>query len=479
MLSPLDTESIREALASFDASRLDRTGLREAVGGVRTIERALEALKVRIARRSDELAAAGSGPAADETLLSSGEVSGGTARRDAARATTSVEMPRFGDALQRGTVSGEHLDALSRAQKHCLDESERDALRALEPELLEAAERTPVDTFNRLARESINRIRADHGLGLAEQQRARSELRSWLNRATGMGEIHVTIDPGRHALLTESIERELSTLARAGSADGSPLERTPNLAAAALVSLVEGANSGGDTSESVSRRSRASVTVIVDADTVLNGCHAASIRETVDGFQLPPRAIDRMMCDAEIRRVTLDRRGVPIEVGRVSRTATDAQWAALRAVHATCAWLDCPLPISWCQAHHITWWRHGGRTDLANLIPLCSRHHHLVHEGGWTIELMADRTLLITRPDGAHHGRSTPDRAARPSIDLSRHQNRAGPDPVPTPNGSDPPPATGDPAANDRQVLESPHGNVADDGCRAECEQPLFAARPR
>jgi hypothetical protein len=33
----------------------------------------------------------------------------------------------------------------------------------------------------------------------------------------------------------------------------------------------------------------------------------------------------------------------------------------------------------------------GGRTDLSNLVLLCAAHHHLVHEGRWTIT--ADRHL--------------------------------------------------------------------------------------
>ncbi len=42
-------------------------------------------------------------------------------------------------------------------------------------------------------------------------------------------------------------------------------------------------------------------------------------------------------------------------------------------------------------------------TDLDNLLPLCSRHHHLVHEGGWTLTLRADRTTVWCRPDGTIH----------------------------------------------------------------------------
>jgi hypothetical protein len=53
--------------------------------------------------------------------------------------------------------------------------------------------------------------------------------------------------------------------------------------------------------------------------------------------------------------------------------------------HRHCAWTGCTVPFEWCQIHHIQPWNIGGRTDLANLVPVCHAHHHLVHEGGWTI----------------------------------------------------------------------------------------------
>ena len=58
------------------------------------------------------------------------------------------------------------------------------------------------------------------------------------------------------------------------------------------------------------------------------------------------------------------------------------------------------VPFEHCQIHHVTWYTLGGLTDLENLLPVCNRHHHLVHEGGWQLHLAADRTLTITRPDG-------------------------------------------------------------------------------
>ena len=37
---------------------------------------------------------------------------------------------------------------------------------------------------------------------------------------------------------------------------------------------------------------------------------------------------------------------------------------------------------------------------MANLSLLCSHHHHLVHEGGWSVERTADGELCFRAPDG-------------------------------------------------------------------------------
>ena len=51
--------------------------------------------------------------------------------------------------------------------------------------------------------------------------------------------------------------------------------------------------------------------------------------------------------------------------------------------------------------HVIAWVRQRGPTDLDNLLPLCSQHHHAVHEGGWHLDLSPDRRLVVRRPDGS------------------------------------------------------------------------------
>ncbi|MCU1399291.1 MAG: hypothetical protein JWN62_2400, partial [Acidimicrobiales bacterium] len=55
-----------------------------------------------------------------------------------------------------------------------------------------------------------------------------------------------------------------------------------------------------------------------------------------------------------------------------------------------------------CEPHHVQYWTPDmGPTDLANLLPLCSRHHHAVHEGRWHLVLHPDRSLTSTFPNGS------------------------------------------------------------------------------
>ena len=127
---------------------------------------------------------------------------------------------------------------------------------------------------------------------------------------------------------------------------------------------------------------------------------------------------------ADIIPVVLDGDGVALDVGRAKRVATRDQRRALRAMYRTCAHPGCTVGFDDCDIHHVAPWQHGGPTDLANLLPLCSRHHHLVHEGGWTLTLRADRRIELRRPDGSlHFEGSTVDVAPTGLVILSDHHD--------------------------------------------------------
>lgn len=78
-------------------------------------------------------------------------------------------------------------------------------------------------------------------------------------------------------------------------------------------------------------------------------------------------------------------------LGRRRRTATRSQRTALTVRDGHCQFPGCTVDPSRCEAHHVRYWELGGRTDLNNLVLLCAAHHHLVHEGRWTIT--ADQRL--------------------------------------------------------------------------------------
>ena len=119
-----------------------------------------------------------------------------------------------------------------------------------------------------------------------------------------------------------------------------------------------------------------------------------------DGTPLHPAAFDRVACDARFRRLLVDPRAVPVELGRATRQvpASLRKYVALR--DGGCRYPGCPRAVAFCEAHHVVFWRHGGATSADNLVLLCRYHHHLVHERHHEVKLLPDGTVEVTRPDG-------------------------------------------------------------------------------
>ncbi len=141
------------------------------------------------------------------------------------------------------------------------------------------------------------------------------------------------------------------------------------------------------------------MSVLIDYSALLNG-GVANVAETADGQALPVEVIRRLGCDGNLIPIWLDGDGEVLAVGRQRRLATRGQRRALRAMYRTCAFPGCTVGFDHCRIHHVTYWEHGGRSDLDNLVPLCELHHHWVHEGGWTLELHPARRITLLRPDG-------------------------------------------------------------------------------
>jgi len=89
-----------------------------------------------------------------------------------------------------------------------------------------------------------------------------------------------------------------------------------------------------------------------------------------------------------------DETGNPLSIGRKSRSIPPAIRRALRLRDAGCRFPGCTHD-KFVDGHHIQHWADGGETSLDNLVLLCRRHHHLVHEGGFACERTSDGEVVF------------------------------------------------------------------------------------
>ncbi len=125
-----------------------------------------------------------------------------------------------------------------------------------------------------------------------------------------------------------------------------------------------------------------------------DGAWAATLE---DGTRVSAETLRRVACDCGL--VAVGRDGEALNIGRRTRSIPPAIRRALMLRDRGCAFPGCTH--TWfLHAHHITHWLHGGSTSVDNLAMLCSGHHHLVHEGGWTIAGAADGSFAFRSPQG-------------------------------------------------------------------------------
>jgi hypothetical protein len=402
-----------DALATVDLGSCDRVGLDAVLAEWRAVRSFTDVFEVRIARRARELADQGRSERPEGILRDGGRRSTRDAKAAADREAVCDEMPIFETALSDGDVSTGHLDAVASATSR-LDDDQRAAFGDAAPDLAANAAEESVEDFARRCRELARRVQADEGVAEFEAQRKSCRMRRRVDRDTGMYHFHLEVDPVTGSKVSSAYLAHLASVRARHCDDDMTHER---LAATAMVELITGARA-------VDRRVP-EITVLIDLDTFLHGLHDDSICETEEGVPVPPSTVRRLCCDADIGRAILNAKGELLDLGRSQRTANRAQRRALKAMYRTCGHPDCQVLFGDCQIHHVIWWERFGLTDLDNLIPLCSRHHHMVHEGGWTLTLDADRVITLHRPDGTLSFRgSTIDRAPAGVSAATRRRRR-------------------------------------------------------
>jgi hypothetical protein len=330
-------------------------------------------------------------------------------RKVMSRTETIGSVPVFGEALAEGNVTSAHVDALSNGLKILGEQSERLVERA--PELLATAQTMTADEFTQFVRRTAQALTDDGGVSRFEKQRRQTFLRHWVD-AEGMTNLFGKFDPERGSVVTALLDAGVEALFHSGDSEvpiecDSSIEPNDHRRALALVAMLQGRPDGltgiAIGGSSCDRPARAEIVVHIDYELLAGGAGerqlgAESTCRTLNGSELTVETIRRLACEAEIIPLVLDGKSVPLDVGKSKRLATAYQRRALAAVHETCAIDGCSVKFSHCEPHHIDYWENGGATDFNNLVPLCSRHHHAAHEGGWKLSLDPEtRKLLVQR----------------------------------------------------------------------------------
>jgi hypothetical protein len=446
---------------------------------------ALRARAVAAAGRVGTAAATGSRDTAD--VVAGTGVSSRESRRHVRLAEKLEQLPAVADALERGDLSIGHVEAITKAMDS--DPAVAAAAISEQDELIARASTESVDAFDQSQKDWTERTAEAAGVSLDARRRVRRKT-SFYDDELGMRVLRSVLTPEDSAIVERGIRTlvdEFVRLSRGDKTDRaiSPLEHTHQLLSDALVEMARRSLAGG------TGRSLPHVIVHVDALTLQTGIrHDGSVLTLDNGTPIAIETVQRMLCDATVTGVLLANLAT-VAKGRTIRTANDDHWDILRARDGGCVFPECSMPADYCHAHHIRHWTaHHGLTEPDNLVLLCAKHHHLVHEGHWTMRGPAHRLQILT-PDGhtfwtrthAEPAIPSPHDAATPSAPPApsrRTRLRRWPSP-----STDRPRATDDRATDDRATDDRAtddrvtHDRVTDDGRAVVRRAAALAERVR
>ena len=386
--------AVKDLLRNGPVESLTRPALVDRVEALRRLRGAIDAYEARVVWAVDRLGDRGVDGAG--MLRSAGRVSSRTAARASKRAESLEELPATRDALVEGRITAEHVDAIAAAAEIVTPEQAY-------AELVQQAEAAPADKLAKDSRQWATNNRDDNGADEHAAQLSNRSAHKWVQR-TGlkMHSFHAQLDRVDGQTVAASLQKRYDELLNDDNSPGGDPDqaRTPQQRMAdAFVSLITGA-----TADNPDRRPhpKYQLNAVYDiaGQTTTNGDPLASL--VVDGEPLPSEVLERVACDSTITPIVFNGPAKPIWVGHDYRTATIGQWKALIARDRGC--VGCGAAPDRCEAHHIVAWQDDGPTNIDNLVLVCSRCHHDLH----------DRNMVL-RQTGGHWTTTNRTRPAQPT----------------------------------------------------------------
>jgi hypothetical protein len=321
----------------------------------------------------------------------------GTAREKVRVARALGDMPQLDDGLRRGELSYAKVRALTRV-----------ATSANEATLAEMARSCTGAQLERFCRSLRRVIDVTEGDRLDDRRYVKREVLE-----NGMVRLSAVLHPDEAALVVKAVDQARRQTAAPAAADAR---------SDAGASPAEAARDVSDVSAEVRRPTtlpmpdalvnvartfltldapageaspQTELCVHLDQDPLgADGSLAATLD---DGTRLSAETWRRLACDTTIVPVRHADGGN--NVGRRTRIVGPALRRALWMRDRGCRFPGCSNHL-FVHAHHIHHWAQGGPTTEDNLVLLCSTHHRLVHEGGFTLKRQAAGDLCFADPRG-------------------------------------------------------------------------------
>ncbi len=396
----------RYQLRCINPLGMTRHELVDLVEQLRRLKGAAAALEGRVTTTINSLDDSGLDGAGVLRLV--GRISGRAAARVSATAEMLTDMPLTAAALDSGEITATHADLIASAAKQ------------VSPVLADLplsarAAKCSADKFAKDCRAWVIDNRPSDEP--PESLRAQRSVTDWIGR-DGMFHLHAKLDPAAGAVLRSRIDDRTNQLFKDdGGRDASPSEMrtTVQRRADALCGLVEATGAGP-------RHPKHQITVVADIRRLRSDDPTGAAEMIGSTESVSQSLLERLACDSTFTAVLFDGPGRPLFVGRSHRSTTTAQWTALTARDKGC--VGCGADPNRCEAHHIQSWQSNGPTDITNLVLLCSRCHHDVHDRGVELVRLDGRWQVRLR---GRRGPSSTGACHSPAAARNRSTNRSSP----------------------------------------------------
>ncbi len=424
-------DAAREALAPFEDRDLGALSEAELAAVLEMTARFARlaalphaAVAAEVARRSDSAKGGGMarkhGHRNAHQMVAQGQGGTGGQARDAIEAGTLLTADGEGGAgrgsapVAAAVLAGELSTAQARLIVETLDQC-AGAGDALANKLVAAARRLSLADLRKTCTDVVARWDVDRWQERQDRQR-RERFLNVTEASDGMVNLTGRLDAASGAVVKTWLDAQVSAgfakrrdeglgPADAGEAGRMRVDALVDLARHGMRCTAPG--SGVSTT----------VVVRIDEEALRTGVGLGSCDAI--GVPLSPGDVRRLAVDMQILPVVLGTGSQALDVGYAKRFFAPAQRIALAERDGGCAF--CHAPVSWCDAHHIRHWSHGGRSDLSNGVLLCTRCHHRIHDDGWQVHATAT-DVWFTPP-----ATIDPARAPRPGgkaalhLDLPQH----------------------------------------------------------